>query len=178
MECRKGRPRWGRPETAEKSRKLDRWEERELPEAAPSGAFRSTTAAESGGTWRGGNPGRVPRGELPQSGKRWWPGPFVFNHKFFGLFKGSKNLLSASKRLFRHAEAGPVGAGLFDALLCGFLTKPGWRSNPPTSPPGGSAPQSRPPSAAAQRSGACRCSCSPWRDHGRRCRGSPAGLPY
>ena len=29
------------------------------------------------------NPGGVSQGELPHSGKREWPGSFVFNHKFF-----------------------------------------------------------------------------------------------
>ena len=38
---------------------------------------------------------------------------FVFNHKFFEPFKGLKNLLSVSKKRFRHAERPPAGRPLF-----------------------------------------------------------------
>ena len=73
-------------EPAEKEGEFVRREERSLRKTAPTGAFRSATAAESGGTWRGDNPGGVSQGELPQSGKRRWPGPFVFNDKFYEAF--------------------------------------------------------------------------------------------
>ena len=51
------------------------------------------------------------------------------------------------------------------------LTKLRWRNSPPASPPGGSASRNRPPAAAVQRSGACRCSCTPWHVHEPRYRG-------
>ncbi|MBM6910171.1 hypothetical protein [Oscillibacter valericigenes] len=45
----------------------------------------------SGGSWRGDNPGRVSQGELPHSGKRGWPGPFVSNQPILRTFQSSEN---------------------------------------------------------------------------------------
>jgi hypothetical protein len=47
------------------------------------------------------NPGRVSQGELPRSGKRGWPGPFVFNLSFQNFLRVLKTCaLICQKSIF------------------------------------------------------------------------------
>ena len=73
-------------------------------------------------------------------------------------------------RMSTNSITGAYGRRDVPAAVFVQLTTPGWQNSRPESPPGASAPPIRPPAAAAPASAACRCSYSPWKIRGPRCR--------
>ena len=73
-------------------------------------------------------------------------------------------------RMSTNSITGAYGRRDVPAAIFVQLTTPGWQNSRPASLPGASAPPIRPPAAAAPPSAACRCSYSPWKIRGPRCR--------